>query len=90
MANNKQELIAEAKVRFASEDDLQDIIKYIEKVVDDSQFSSDVDGDLWVEVDYGQPGDLEPMPCLVRCSLSLAPGCITSRSYSYIAPSYML
>lgn len=90
MANNKQELIAEVKVRFASEEDIEDIIKYIEKTVNDNQFGSDENDEWWVEVDYGQPGDLEPMPCVVRCNLNNSPGCITASCYSYIAPSYML
>ncbi len=71
-----QSLVLEARQYFSSESHIDSIISSIERLVADKDWENvpDTDGEYgyesWVELSYGQPGDLEPEPVVV---FALAP-----------------
>ena len=84
-------LVREARRYFSEENLIIDsLISSIERLVVDSdwEYVSNTDGEYgyesWVELGYGQPGDLEPEPVIVFCTCSSEPGCITAKSYRYL------
>ena len=85
-----QSLVLEARQYFSSESYIDSIISSIERLVADTDWENVPDTDdeygyeSWVELSYGQPGDLEPEPVVVFCTCSNAPGCITAKTYRYL------
>ena len=83
-------LIREARQCFSSESHIDSIISSIERLVADTDWENvpDTDGEYgyesWVELSYGQPGDLEPEPVVVFCTCSNEPGAITAKTYKYL------
>ena len=86
-----QSLVLEARQYFSeSHIDIESLISSIERLVADKDWENvpDTDGEYgyesWVELSYGQPGDLEPEPVVVFCICSNEPGCITAKTYRYL------
>ncbi len=85
-----QSLVLEARQYFSEEKHIDSMISSIERLVADTDWENvpDTDGEYgyesWVELSYGQPGDLEPEPVVVFCICSNAPGCITAKTYRYL------
>jgi len=73
-----------------SPEDIEDIEARIRFAVTPKDFGkekikgSDPRTEYWVELRLGQPGDMEPSPCIVRCARTLVPGSVTQHSYEYI------
>ena len=80
---NNEVLIADAPKIFGA-DYRSDMNERIASLVSPSDWVKSEEGESWVELGYGQPGDLEPEPCVVFCNLSYEPGCIASRTYRYL------
>ena len=85
-----QSLVLEARQYFSSESHIDSIISSIERLVADTDWENvpDTDGEYgyesWVELGYGQPGDLESEPVVVFCTCSNEPGAITAKTYMYL------
>ena len=84
MSTNVTRLLAEATEVFRSDERLDLILSRIPAMVSETDWRQEGDFHEWVELAYGQPGDLEKSPCLVFCRLADGLGAIASEDYKYI------
>ena len=75
-------LINQARELFTG--DYEYAIDSLKSVITEQDWQKEDDWESWVEVGFGQPGDLEPSPCVIYCVCSNEPGCVTNRNYRYL------
>lgn len=76
------------KANELSQKDVDRIDDIIAQTVECDHFGTELRNgiytDRWVELGFGQPGDLEKSPCFIWCSHVRESGSITRRDYQYI------
>lgn len=79
-----KKLIEQAKNLFANEEDLYLLLAQTWIKTREGNWENTDDLSTWLEVGYGQPGDLSPSPCLICCREAKERGSLTDRQYIYL------